>query len=110
MQATGAPGNPNGSFLCAAGGTIGWTAAVLGGPGWLTLNSGSGTASDAQPGTVSYSINGNAAGLTPQAYYATIEVTSAGAVNSPQDYQVVLNVTSATQSATLNPARPDCSS
>ena len=104
MQAGGAPGNPAGSFLVSvAGGTLGWSASVLSGANWLTLNSTSGTASPAQPGTVSYSVNSNAASLASQAYYATIEVTSAGAVNSPQDYQVVLNVTPVSDAAKPDP-------
>ena len=104
MQAGGAPGNPNGSFLVTVvGGTIGWTATLLPGANWVTLNTGSGTSSDAQAGTVTYSINGNAASLTPQAYYATIEVTSAAVSNSPQDYQIVLNVTPANQAAVPDP-------
>jgi uncharacterized protein (TIGR03437 family) len=103
MPSGGAPGNPAGSFLVSvSGGSIGWTATVLPGASWLTLNTGSGTASSVQPGTVSYSVNSNAAGLAPQAYYATIEVASSGAVNSPQDYQVVLNVT-----PPANAAKPD---
>jgi hypothetical protein len=98
MQAGAAPGNPKGSFLATtAGGTVGWTATLLPGANWVTLNTGSGTSTDTQPGVVSYSINGNAASLTPQAYYATIEVTSAGASNSPLDYQIVLNVTPGNQ-------------
>jgi len=104
MQVGAAPGNPNGSFLITvAGGTIGWTATLLPGANWVTLNTASGTSSDTQPATVSYSINGNAAGLATGAYYATIEVASTGVSNSPQDYEVVLSVAPATQGAVLDP-------
>lgn len=94
MPAGGSPGNASGSFLVsAAGGTFNWTAAVLQAPNWLTLNNTFGTSSDAQPGSVSFAINANAAFLAPQVYYATIEVIAPNAANSPLDYQVVLNVT-----------------
>jgi uncharacterized protein (TIGR03437 family) len=104
MQAGGAPGNPTGSFLVnIAGGAVSWTAAVLPGANWLTLNTTSGTASDSQSGAVAFSINSSAASLTAKAYYATIEVTASGVVDSPQDFQVVLNVTAQTSSAKLDP-------
>jgi uncharacterized protein (TIGR03437 family) len=103
MQAGGAPGNPNGSFrIGAASGAVSWTATVLAGANWLTLNTPAGVASDLQPGTVSFSIQGSAAALAAKAYYATIQVTAAGAVDSPQDFQVVLNVVAA-QSAKPTP-------
>ena len=103
MHAGGAPGNSNGSFrIGVAGGAVSWTATAPG-ANWLTLNSPSGTASDLQPGDVSFSINSSAASLTAKAYYATIEVTASGVVNSPQDFQVVLNVTTPTQSAKPDP-------
>ncbi len=102
MQATGAPGNPNGSFLInASGGTFNWTASVLPGSGWLTLNTASGTASDAQPGNISYTVDSTAANLTAKTYYATIQVASGGAINTPLSYVVVLNVVPATQPPTL---------
>jgi uncharacterized protein (TIGR03437 family) len=104
MPAGGSPGNPNGSFLVgAAGGTLSWTAAVLPGATWLTLNTPSGTASDSQPGSVSFSVNGAAASLSAQAHYATIEVTAPGALDSPQDFQVVLNVTPPAVSSAPDP-------
>jgi uncharacterized protein (TIGR03437 family) len=104
MQAGGAPGNPNGSFrIGVAGGAVSWTASVRPGANWLTLASSSGTVSNSQPGNVSFSINGSAAALAAEAYYGTIEVTASGVVNSPQDFQVVLNLTPPTQSAEPDP-------
>src|SRR6185312_4230331 len=47
--------------------------------------------------------NSNAASLAIGAYYATIEVTSADASNSPQDYQIVLNVAPTTAPPHLTP-------
>jgi hypothetical protein len=104
MQQGSAPGNPAGSFLVnLSGSAVSWTASEVAGAGWLTLNTSSGTASGTQPGNVSFSINSSAATLTPQAYYATIRVSAAGVVNSPQDYQVVLNVVTPTTSVQPDP-------
>ena len=104
MPAGGAPGNSAGSFLVGVtGGTSSWTASVLPGANWLTVNTSGGVSTGTQPGTVSYSINSSAASLAPQAYYGTIQVAAAGVANSPQDYQVILNVTSAAQPAVPNP-------
>lgn len=92
MQTGSGPGNPNGSFLVTvANGSINWTAATSGAP-WLVLGTASGSASPSQPGTVTFSIGSAAAGLAPGPYYATIQVTSSGVVNSPQSFEVVLNV------------------
>ena len=104
MQQGGAPGNPAGSFLVGvSGGSTNWTATVLPGAPWLSIGTGSGTATATQPGTVSFSINSAAASLAAQAQYGTIEVTGPGLVNSPQDYQVVLNVQAQTTSVQPDP-------
>jgi len=106
MPAGGAAAVPSTSFLVTVQGTtpVAWTAAVLPGAPWLDLNTTTGTSTGAAPGAVSYSINQTAAAaLTPQAYYGTIRVTSTSVVNSPQDFQVVLNVTSATTPQTPSP-------
>jgi uncharacterized protein (TIGR03437 family) len=72
---------------------VSYTATVSPNANWLTLNNSAGTASSSQPGTVSYGFNTSViAGLTPQAYYATITVTAPGSVDSPQSFEVVLNV------------------
>lgn len=105
MPQGGTLGNPNGSFLVTPSGsaTLNWTASVLSGPTWLTLNTPGGTASGSAPGTVSFSINQAAASTLPaQAWYGTIEVDAPGAVNSPQDFQVVFDVTPA-----ASPSAPD---
>ena len=103
QQAAGStPGNPNGSFQVSVSGnsTINWTAALASPvPGWLTLNTTSGTSTSANPGTVSFSINATAASLTAQAYYAAIQVTSSGVVDSPQAFIVILNVAPASSPA-----------
>jgi len=104
MAVGGKPGNVNGSFVvAAAGGAINWSAAAKSDTPWLTLATGAGSSSGDRPGSINYSINSNAASLAIGAYYATIEVTSADASNSPQDYQIVLNVAPTTAPPHLTP-------
>jgi len=82
-----------------------WTATVISGANWLTLTKSSGSASASQPGTCAFAIDPVvAAGLAPQAYYGTIRVTIPGLVNSPQDFQVVLNVAPANTPQRPNPS------
>jgi uncharacterized protein (TIGR03437 family) len=76
-------------------GSFSWTAQVLqylpaGQSGWLTLSPGTGNSSVATPGEFQVSVN--PAGLAKGQYYAQVNVTSAGAVNSPQTFVVQLNV------------------
>ncbi len=109
MPAGSAPGNPNGSFLVSVNNptTVSWSATVVGSlgsvPAWLDLGTTSGSSTSSQPGTISFSIDRTAAAaLAPGAYYGRIEVTSSDISNSPQDFEVVLNVTAANA-----PAAPD---
>ncbi len=104
-QQGGAPGNPTGSFSIpvTAAGAVNWTASVASGAPWLKLSTTSGSSTNASPGQVSYSIDPTAAAaLSPQAYYGMIQVTSGDVYNSPQDFEVVLNVAPAS-----DPAKPD---
>jgi adhesin/invasin len=105
--AGGPLGNPNGSFLISspAGSPIAWQATVLPGAPWLSLGSTEGTASAVTPGLVSFSANPSqvSAGHT-QAYYGVIRITSSGVVNSPVDFEVVLDMTAPT-----TPVTPDLS-
>jgi uncharacterized protein (TIGR03437 family) len=89
----GALGNPGGSFLVGvSSGSVNFNAAVLPGAPWLS-GGGSGTASAASPGTVTFSINQTAvAALAAGAYYGTIRVSSSGVTGSLQDFEVVLNI------------------
>jgi uncharacterized protein (TIGR03437 family) len=110
MPAGGVAANPDTSFLvnvsngASATTPLAFTAAVLPGAPWLNLATTSGSSTGNTPGAVSYSINATAtAALTQQVYYGTIRVTSAGAMNSPQDFQVVLNVTAANAPQTPSP-------
>ncbi len=105
-----APSNASQSFFVNVSGnsTVNWTAAILPtspAATWLTLNTTSGVSTSAAPGVVSFSVNGTAAALSAQPYYATIEVTvPGGGVTDPvQDYQLVLNVTPANNIAAPDP-------
>jgi adhesin/invasin len=110
----GSPGNIHGSFELSLGGAASssgpsssWTAAVEPNAAWLSLDagSGSGTISPSNPVTISYTMNRTlASGLTPAGpFYATIQVVDAGAANSPQSFQVVLNVAPAASLAIPDP-------
>jgi uncharacterized protein (TIGR03437 family) len=103
QPAGSAPGNPNGSFLVSVNSSspVSFTAAIvpvgsLPIPSWLVLGTISGSASSTQPGTVSYSINPvAAAALAPGGYYGEIQITSPQLSNSPENFEVVLNVAAA---------------
>jgi uncharacterized protein (TIGR03437 family) len=100
----GALGNAAGSFLVGvSSGGVSFNAAVLPGAPWLS-GGGSGTASPASPGAVNFSLDQTAvAALAAGAYYGTIRVSGSGVANSPQDYQVVLNVSPAASQIIPNP-------
>jgi uncharacterized protein (TIGR03437 family) len=107
LPAGGVAATPETSFLVSVSDTapLSWTATVLPGAPWLNLTTPSGSSTAATPSVISYSINQTeAAALTPQVYYGTIRVASAGAASSPQDFQVVLNVTAATAPQTPAPS------
>jgi len=99
------PGNATGSFQVsvAGSGTVNWTATLLPGANWLTLNTASGSSTAATPGTVSFTINSNATGLAAQPYYGAIQVSSGSVLNTPQLYIIVLNVVSAATDVVPNP-------
>ncbi len=100
-----APGNPSGSFLVNVNSPnpVSFSASVLPGASFLTLQTTTGSASSTEPGTVSFSLNPAAvAALAPGAYYGEIQVTSAQASNSPENFEVVLNVAAAN-----SPVAPD---
>ena len=92
------------SFLIDVVGTtpVNWTAtaSVASGPNWITLTTPSGMAnftlpgsSNVLPGTVSFTINQSVASkLAVGAYYGTIQVSAPGIVNSPLNFEIVLNL------------------
>lgn len=108
--AGGTPANPDTTFLVniedapSANSAVAWSAAVLPGAPWLQLGNTSASSTGSTPGTVGYSVSAAAVnGLAPGAYYGTIRVTSSGVINSPQDFEVVLNVLAANVPQVPNP-------
>ncbi|HWD98450.1 MAG TPA: DVUA0089 family protein [Bryobacteraceae bacterium] len=100
IPAGNAPGSGAGAFnvAIAGSGSANWSASVLPGANWLSVSTPSGSASSSAPGTVRFAIDPAAvAALAPGSYYGDIRVTSSEAVDSPLDYSVVLNVTSAAE-------------
>jgi uncharacterized protein (TIGR03437 family) len=107
MHVGGTPANGNGSFLVNLSGdaTINWTASVLSGSSWFILNTPSGMASGSAPGTVSYSIDPSAvAGLPAQPQYALVQVNVPGATDSPQYFELILNISPASAPLTPDPS------
>jgi len=103
----GSPSGPPSQYLLNVSSPtpVSWSATVLPGASWLTLPVTSGMVSSAQPSVTSFSLNpGVVASLAPKTYYGTIRVTTTGSVNSPQDFQVVLNVAPLTAPQRPNPS------
>jgi uncharacterized protein (TIGR03437 family) len=97
MVSGSSPGNNSGSFLVGVNSStsVSWTASAQGAT-WLQVSNTNGASTSTSPGTVNYTINpAVTATLSAGAYYGTILVTAAGAVNSPQSFLVVLNVAAA---------------
>jgi uncharacterized protein (TIGR03437 family) len=68
------------------------------------VTGGTGAATAASPGAIGFSIDPTQAALLQTgAYYGTISVIASGVVNSPQDFQVILNVAAATSHAVPDP-------
>jgi uncharacterized protein (TIGR03437 family) len=108
LPAGNAPGNSAGTFTVsiAGSGSANWSASVLPGAAWLSLSTPSGSASSSLPGTVRFAIDPSAvAALAPGNYYGDIRVASSDAVDSPLDYSVVLNVSSAGDSVKPVPSK-----
>jgi uncharacterized protein (TIGR03437 family) len=104
MPQGGALGNSSGSFLVGiSSGNVTFSASVLPGASWLS-GGGTGAASPASPGTVSFSIDQSAASALPAGlYYGTIRVATTGAVDSPRDFQVVLSISPAATKVVPDP-------
>jgi uncharacterized protein (TIGR03437 family) len=90
------------NVLATSQSPLNFTVTQVGGEGYLTLLTTSGTASASSPGQISFSLP-NAAQLRPGAYYARLEIRSPDAVNSPQEFVVVLNVRDAAQQPVPEP-------
>lgn len=78
------------SMLSSDGSAIRYSAKLIGSAPWLTLNSTGGTVANGLPATISYTIDPT--GLTSNAYYARIRITSSDALDPTQDYLVDLKV------------------
>jgi len=87
------------SVLSAGAGAFNWTAqaSTMSGGSWLAISPGSGASSATNPGSIT--VAANPAGLAPGVYYGIIVVSSAGTLNSPQQFEVVLDVLAAGQTA-----------
>jgi len=83
----------------AGGGTLTWsaTAVTASGGNWLLLNSTAGTA----PSTINASVS--PAGLAPGAYNGSIQITSAGASNSPARINVTLTISAPPSVLSVSP-------
>jgi uncharacterized protein (TIGR03437 family) len=92
MTAGSAPSPSAGSFQVGALASASWTASVLPGASWLTVNTTSGTAAPGAPGSVGFSINSGAASLAAGVYFGTIQVAATSVVNSPLNFVVALIV------------------
>ena len=92
--AAGGPAPPSQSFTVSNGGagTLSWTASssVFSGASWLSVSPTSGQSTGA--GSTAVSVQVNPTGLAAGTYYGQVQVSSAGAPNSPQSVEVVLNV------------------
>jgi uncharacterized protein (TIGR03437 family) len=67
-----------------------WSVEQIGGEEWLTMQQRGGQASIAQPGLLGFQINSRE--LPIGVYYADLRVNVEGALNSPQDVPIILNV------------------
>ena len=105
MPEGSAPGNSSGTILVSTNSIFGISlnASLLPGADWLKLSASTASTSLSQPATFSYFIDPVIVGTLKQgAYYGQISIGGAGLSNSPQSFQVILNV----QAATSRP-RPD---
>lgn len=100
------PGQSSGSFSVSVAGntSVNWTASVLPGANWLSSDTSGGTATNVSAGSVGFSLDPVAiAQLPPQTYYGVIRVTSGDVVNSPLDFEVVLDIQPKTTPVTPSP-------
>ncbi len=93
-------------ILNTGSGAFSWTAqaSTLSGGSWLSISPASGNSSATNFGSVIVSTN--PLGLAPGVYYGIVVASSAGTINSPQQFEVVLNVVAPNQSsgATVAPS------
>lgn len=94
------------SVIDTGTGSFTWTAqaSTMSGGNWLAINPASGASSSTSFGSIT--VAANPAGLAPGVYYGVVVVSSTGTVNSPQQFEVVLDVLGSGQTAgaTLAPS------
>jgi uncharacterized protein (TIGR03437 family) len=92
--------------LNTGAGAFSWTAqaTTISGGYWLSISPASGNSSSTNFGSIT--VSANPGDLAPGVYYGIVVVSSAGTVNSPQQFEVVLNVLASNQSvgATVAPS------
>jgi uncharacterized protein (TIGR03437 family) len=81
---------PGITMLSQAASLTSWTVEQFGGKEWLTMGQTGGLTSIAQPGLLGFQINSRE--LPVGVYYANLRVTVEGALNSPQNVPIILNV------------------
>jgi uncharacterized protein (TIGR03437 family) len=81
---------------------VNWTATQLGGSGWLTLNTTSGTSAAGNPGEVSYTVDPS--NLATGDYYARIHIDAPTATNTPVEFVVVSTVAPISTPAVPDPS------
>ena len=98
-----------GTILVAATGDapVSWTASVLPGAKWLSMDTPGGTSSAAAKGVISWRLDSaEANALSAGTYYGTIRISASEAANAPLDFLVILNVTAANSPESAMPT-PD---
>jgi uncharacterized protein (TIGR03437 family) len=84
--------------LNTGAGAFSWTAqaTTISGGYWLSISPASGNSSSTNFGSIT--VSANPGDLAPGVYYGIVVVSAAGTVNSPQQFEVVLNVLAPNQS------------
>ena len=84
--------------------TLTWQAKLISGSEWLTVANSSGTATQANPGTLTLMANSGAANLSAGGHYALISLTDPNATNSPLYLTAVLDTAPASSVAAPDPS------
>lgn len=93
-------------ILNTGSGSFSWTAqtSTMTGGNWLSISSNSGNSSASSYGSLT--VSANPAGLAAGVYYGLVNITATGAMNSPQQLEIVLNVAGPQQSLTAATVSP----
>jgi uncharacterized protein (TIGR03437 family) len=74
--------------------TVNWSANIATAAPWLLLESSSGTATAATPGSLTLTLTPTATQMSPGGYYALVNISDPNSRNSPQYVEVVLDLES----------------